>query len=241
MIENRLRNSQLASRSGGALLALGALGYTVAVVTYVVLYGQPDGTGEGGSVTLADRVSHLQERWRLAHALWLVEMAAALLIAIAGLILHDRHPTGRSWLSARVAWSTVGVGAVLLSLMYVFMLGGYPSAVAAFDAEPGLFGVLHGIAAFLFNVGNAVVFLGLAGAFATEAQSVGVLPKAIAAAGVALCLLSAIVAFGMLMGMVALSAAAPLGMVVFLLTTYLGCAIWRQSEPTESAGRKPVA
>jgi hypothetical protein len=234
MIEHPIQNSQLeVSRAGGAVLALGTLCYAVAVVAFVILYGQPDGTGAGGAVTLEDRVSHFQTRWRLAVVLWLVEMVAALLIAIAGFVLHNRLTTSRSWLSPRLAWTTVGVGAMLLLLMYAFMLGGYPSAATVFDAEPGLFAVLNGIATFLFNVGNAVVFLGFAGAFATEATPQGVVAKGLAAFGVAVCLLSTVVAIGMLIGIGTLSAAAPLGLVVFLLTAYLGFAIWRYSERTE--------
>jgi hypothetical protein len=234
MIEHPIHDSQSeVSRAGGAVLALGTLCYAVAVVAYVVLYGQPDGTGAGGVVTLEDRVFHFQARWRLARALWLVEMVAALLIAIAGVVLHNRQSTFRSWLSPRLAWTTVGVGGVLLSLMYAFMLGGYPNAATVFDTEPGLFAVLNGIATFLFNVGNAVVFLGFAGAFATEVAPAGVLPKGLAAAGVAFCLLGSVVALGMLMGIGALSAAAPLGLLVFMLTAYLGFAIWRRGERAE--------
>ncbi len=220
------------SRAGGAMLAAGTLCYAVTVVAYVVLYGQPDGTGAGGAVTLADRVSHLQARWRLAQVLWLVEMVAALLIAIAGFVLHNRQSTARSSLSPGLAWTTVGVGAMLLSLMYAFMLGGYRGAATAYDTEPGLFAALNGIATFLFNVGNAIVFLGFAGAFATEATSTGVVSRGLASAGVAFCLLSALVALGMLMGIGVLSAAAPLGLVVFLLTSYLGFALWRRGKQT---------
>ncbi len=117
--------------------------------------------------------------------------------------------------------------------MYAFMLGGYRSAASVFDAEPGLFAVLNGIATFLFNVGSAVVFLGFAGAFGTEATPGGVLSRRLAVVGVALCLISAAFALGMLVRIGTLSAAAPLGLAVFLLAAYLGFAIWR-SRPTDA-------
>lgn len=221
------------TRSGGALLSLGALGYAVAVVVYVVLYGQPSASDPTSAVSLADRVAHYQEQQSLAHALWLVELVAALLVALAGLVLHHRRADPNSLISPRLAWVTVGVGAVILSFMYAFMLGGYPSAVAAFNDEPGLFGALNGIATFLFNLGNTVVFLGLAGAFAAESRPSRVMSSAVGKVGIVLCLLSAIVAFGMLLGLGALSAAAPLGLVVFLLTGYLGIQIWRQRDRVE--------
>ena len=117
--------------------------------------------------------------------------------------------------------------------------GGYPSAAGAFREEPALFAVISGIATFIFNLGNAVVFVGLAGAFATEATSRGAVPRGIALLGVALCLLSTIVAFGMFIGVVAMSSAAPLGLVVFALAAYLGLAIWRQGEPNPRVRQKP--
>lgn len=221
------------TRSGGALLGLGALAYAVAVVVYVVLYGQPSGSDATLEVRLADRVAHYQERRNLAHALWLVELVAALLVAIAGFVLHQRKASAGSLISPRVSWVTVGVGAIFLSLMYAFMLGGYPSAAAAFNDEPGLFAAVNGVATFLFNLGNTVVFLGLAGAFAAESSSSQVVSTSVGKMGVVVCLLSAVVALGMLLGLNALSAAAPLGLVVFLLTGYFGFQIWRQHDRAE--------
>jgi hypothetical protein len=215
------------TRLGGALLAVGALGYVVAVVVYIVQYGQPTGTDPNGVITLADRVAHYRGRQSIARMLWFVELAAALLISIAGFILQHREVASRSVMAGRAAWTAVGVGAVILSLMYAVMLGGYPSAAARFDDEPGLFAALNGIATLLFNVGNGVVFLGLAGAFAAERGSAGVVSRSLGTAGILLGLLSALTAFGMLMGIGSLSAAAPLGLIAFLLTTYLGFAIWR--------------
>lgn len=225
------RGTSLASRWGGAILALGALAYVVAVSLYVVLYGQPVATGPGGEATLADRVAHLQGRWRLAQTMWFVEMLAAVLIAIAGFVLQHRTTTVRTALPPRVAWTTVGVGAVLLALMYAFMLGGYPDAAAAFGEEPALFAALNGIATFLFNFGTAVVFFGLAGAFAAEIAPQGVVSRPLALAGVAFSLLGTVVALGMLVGVGAMEAAAPVGLVGFLLTAYLGLSIWRKGLP----------
>lgn len=217
------------TRAGGALLAFGALAYAVAVVVYVVLYGQPAPADPEAGVTVAARVAHYQGRHTLAHALWAVELVAALSIAVAGFVLHGRGMrVGSAWLSG-VAWTTVGVGALLLSLMYAVMLGGYPSAAAAFATEPGLFAALNGIATFLFDFGSAVLFLGLAGAFAAESGSPEVLPAGVAKAGAMLSLLSALVAVGMLADVAALSAAAPLGLAMYLLAAYHGFALWRKT------------
>lgn len=156
-------------------------------------------------------------------------MLAALLIAVAGFVLQHRTPPGRTRIPPDFAWATVGVGALLLSLMYPLMLGGYPSVLSAFHEEPALFALINGIATFIFNAGNAVLFIGFAGAFVAETRPAGVVPRGIAFAGAALCLFSSVVAFGMLIGIVAMAAAAPLGLAAFGLNAFLGFAIWRES------------
>jgi hypothetical protein len=205
------------------MLSLGTLAYAVAVVLFVIVYGQPEGTGPSGDATLADRVAHYQRRQAIAHAMWFVETLAAMLIAIAGFVLQHRKPV-RAALSPRVAWATVSVGAVLLALMYPIMLGGYPAAASS--EELALFDALNGIATFLFHVGNVVVGFGLAGAFFTEAAPEGVVPRWLALIGVTLFLISAIAALGLLAGVGALENVAPLALVGFLLAAYLGLSIW---------------
>lgn len=215
------------------MLAAGALAYAVAVILYVVVYGQPEGTGPGGTATLADRVAHLHDHWSLAQAMWFVEGAAAVCIAIAAFGLQHRTSPQRVGLPPQVAWATVGVGALLLAMMYPFMLGGYPDALAVFDETPGLIAVLNSIATFLFHLGNAVLSLGLAGVFITEATAPGVLPRWLALTGAALCLLGTGAAIGLLAGIGSMAAAAPGGVVGFLLTAYLGTAIWRRAGHNE--------
>lgn len=222
-------SSSTASRWGGAFLALGSLTYTIAVVLFVLVYGRPDGTGPDGEATLSDRVAHYQGRQQVAHMMWFVETLAAVLIAVAGFILLHRVPAVKTWLPSRVGWATVGVGAVLLSLMYPFMLGGYPAAAAAASNEGlGLFDALNNIATFLFHIGNAVVFSGFAGAFLSEAAPGGVIARGLALGGMTVCLLGTVTASAMIAGVGAMAFAAPLGFIGFLLAAYLGVAIWRK-------------
>jgi hypothetical protein len=79
--------------------------------------------------------------------MWLVEVLAAVLIAAAAFVLLHHVSAVKTWLPPRVAWALVGVGTMLLSLMYAFMLGGFPAAAAA--SKEGLFDVLNSIATFL--------------------------------------------------------------------------------------------
>lgn len=210
-------------RWGGAALALGALAFVVAIVAFVVVYGQPEGTG--GEVTLADRVAHYLSRQRAARVMWSVETLAAVALAVAAVALLPRRPA-RGRVPARLAWATVGVGALFLTTMYPVMIGGYPAAAAAGDLP--LFDALNRIATFVFDLGNVVVFLGLAGAFVSEAGPGGVVPRGLALTGAAVCALGAVVGLGMLAGVEALAAAAPIALLGFVLAAYLGLSIWRR-------------
>ncbi|HUF29413.1 MAG TPA: hypothetical protein VMM77_02030 [Gemmatimonadaceae bacterium] len=148
-------------------------------------------------------------------------------MAVAAFVLQNRARGGRAWLPSRVAWIAVGVGALVQSLMYAFILGGYPAAAAAYDASPALFAALQGAATFLFYLGNAAVYLGLGGVFLAETSSGGVLPRWVAILGAAACFVVAIFSAGLLAGVGEMMFAAPGALLGFLLTIHLGLSIWK--------------
>ena len=155
-------------RWAGASLAVGAVLYMIAIILFATLYGHPEGTGPGGNVTLVDIAEHTRARWKLSQGLWSMEMAGALLIGLAALILQRGRRTGPSWLPTSVAWSAVAVGASTLTVMYAFTLGSYPPALAAIHEQTALFAALRGGVRSLFHVGMAAMFFGFTGAFIGE-------------------------------------------------------------------------
>jgi hypothetical protein len=215
------------SRWGGAILAIGTIAYTSAVVLYLVVYGQATGTGPGDEVLLADRIAHYQGHQGVAHIVWFVELLAAVLLAVAGLVLRDRAPGHRTSALPRVAWSAVSVGGVLLCMTYPIMLGGYPTASS--EAGVTLFDTLNSIATLQFYVGNVVLGAGFAAALFAEAVPGGVLPKWLALVGSILFIIWTIAAIGLIAGVGAMAAAAPLGLIGFLLTAFFGFSLWRKS------------
>jgi hypothetical protein len=152
-----------ASQWGGGALALGTLTYAFAVIAYVVVYGQPEPSAPGFEPTMANRVAHLQKRWRTAQFLWLIEALAALPISVAGFVLQRRVTSVRTKIPPGFAWTTVGVAGIFLSLMNPVVLCGYRTAAAAFVEQPAVFGTINGIAIFIFNFGNTILFLGVTG------------------------------------------------------------------------------
>jgi hypothetical protein len=226
-------------RWGGAGLALGAVLYMIAIVLFVAVYGQPEGTGPGGRLVLADTAAHMRERWSLVHGLWCTEMMGALLIGLAAFALQRRRPTGFPLLPASVAWIAVGVGASILTVMYAFTLGSYPPALAAFQEQAAVFAALRGGMASLFYIGMAVMFFGLAGAFVAEMSAAKrILPRWVAFVGAAVTVLVTIRWVAMFAGILGglTAASAPLGLVAFLLTGVFGLSILRGAPQDNTPG-----
>jgi hypothetical protein len=225
--KNAVRSLQV--KWGGVVLAVCAGALTVIALLYGLVYGAPPGTGEGGAVTLADRVGHLQDHWRLAATLWRVEVLAWAGLGLAGFVLSRRAPAGPWWLPARASWIAAAMGALTLALMCAVMLGGYPAAAAAFEAVPALFEMLNEVAISLFALGNVVLYLGLGGAFVAEGASDGVLARWVARIGAAACCGMSVLSVLLLMGTLSygeLLLGIPLALLGFALTTYLGGAIY---------------
>jgi hypothetical protein len=223
-------SAETLTRWGGAILSIGAFLYTLAIILYVIVYGQPKRTGPGGEVTVGDSAAHLLAHWRLVKGLWLMEMTAALLIAVAAFALPNRRQTTRSLIPTRVAWLAVGIGATLLAAMYAFILGSYPPALAAFQQDSTVFASLRGGATVLFYAACAITFLGLGAAFFGEtSMATRVIPKWVAFAGAGVTLLATLQAGAMLAGFKELPTAGPSAVVAFALTGWFGMSLSRAS------------
>jgi hypothetical protein len=208
-------------------MCAGAL--TVITLIYGLDYGAPSGTGDGGAVTLADRVGHLQRHWFVAATLWRIEVLAWTGLGLAGFMLSGRAPAGPLWLPTRASWIAVGMGALTLALMCAVMLGGYPAAAAAFEAVPALFEMLNEVVIALFALGNVVLYLGLGGVFIAEGASDGVLARWVGLAGGGVCFVMSGLSVLLLIGTLSfgeLLLGIPLALLGFVLAAYLGGAIY---------------
>lgn len=222
-------------RWGGALLALGAVVFIAAIFLYVPLYGLPEGTGPGGSVTLADTAAHMYSRWDFARWLWGAEMIGALLIGLAASLLRHRQQTGRYWLPALASWTAVAAGALILTVMYALTLGSYPPALAAFQDQPAIFAALRGGMLSTFYIGMAVMFLGMAGAALLEALVTGsVFARWIAFVGGTVFFVSTVRWILMFAGLVE-QLSPLLGLTSFLLMAVFGLSIWK-GDSKEASG-----
>lgn len=215
-------------RWGGALLALTAATFIVTIFLYAVVYGQPEPTGAEGEVTLQDRATHLSDRWWFISKVWIAESIAMMLLTVTGLALLTRAAPTLSWVPVRLAWGAVALGALLQTVMYTFMLGGYPSAIEDTDGSLALYGTLRDSASFLFYLGNAALYLGLAGVFLSEVSPQGVLPKWLGIGVAVVCLLTTFLMVGLIAGVGDMMLAAPGALIGYLAAVYLGLAIWRQ-------------
>jgi hypothetical protein len=192
----------------------------------MLAYGQPESSVVGSDPTIADRLAHYQSHQQVAHAMWSLEVIAVFAIAVSGFALMGRVAPSQGLVPRRLSWATVGVGATFLVAMYPVMLGGYPAAVAT--GELDLFAVVNGVAQLIFLTGNSVIFVGFAAGFAAEGPPNGVLSRPLAIVGQVAFLIALIAGLAMLAGIEFLQMAAPVGLLAFLLASYLGWAIARR-------------
>lgn len=215
------------ARWGGAALALGAVLYITAIILFVPLYGLPEGTGLGGSVTLADTAAHMYARWNFVRWLWFAEMIGALLIGLAASFLRHRRQNGLYFLPAVAGWIAVAVGGFILTVMYAITLGSYPPALAAFQEQPAIFAALRGGMLSAFYIGMAIMFLGLTGAFLAEALAKdGVLAKWLAFVGTTVSLVATVRWIAMFAGLIG-QLSPLLTLTSFLLLAVFGLSIFR--------------
>ena len=211
---------------GGRALAAGSFLFVISIVAYVALYGTAVATGPEGELTLPDRAGHYLRLQQVAHVSWMIEAAAAIAFAVGGLTLMGSSRGGVRWLSARSAWATVAVGGLILVPMYPLMLGGYPLAASADTLT--LFGALNGIATWIFNLGNFILFAGLTAAFIIEGDTGVSISSRMASIGALLSGIASLAALGMLAGIDAMAAAAPVGLIAFIAAGWMGIVIWRR-------------
>jgi hypothetical protein len=215
-------------RWAGVALVVASVALIAMFLMYVVAYGAPVATGADGAVTTGDRAAHVLANWSLVSWIWLVETFVWVTLAVAGFTLQRRARPGSCWLPASVAWVFVGVGSVIQSLMYAFMIGGYPASAAVAADIPALVDSFRGAATFLFGLGNAVFFGGLAGVLLAEAGPGGVIPRRQALVAGAICAFQSVLFVGILVGLLGMMAAGPGGLLAMLALAWLGAAIWRR-------------
>jgi len=114
------------------------------------------------------------------------------------------------------------------------MLSGYPEALRNYETEPGLMAVLNSIAYFVFYVGSATMFLGLATVFALGRESNGGLPSWLSMTAVIICILGFSGMVGSLFGYSKIMKLAPFGVLAYLIASYLGFSIWRMGARIDS-------
>jgi hypothetical protein len=217
--------TELNHRFAGACIALGSAVLVITIGIYMTLIGGAEGTGPQGSVTVIDAARHITARASFLKTYWLIEAAALSLLAISGFVLQSRQrstiiPTG--WF-----WTAFGVGAAVNLLMYGYTLGVYPEAAAAVESHPALLPSARDASYFLFFFANALMMLGLAGAFLGEGLSdQRVLPQWLAYAGAALSTLSFLGAIaGLLVGASVMSVIGPVALLTTLVAAAFGLRI----------------
>ncbi len=223
------------NRTAGALLALSALIWIAMIAIWPLFIGTREGAATGEMAVVLDRATHLVQKQTAFRAIWIVEAAGAIGMAISGFVLMHRRQTRNSL--APLGWAAVGVGATVYIAMYGVMLGTYwPAAQMAAENPAILASAITGAMA-LFFLSNISLNLGFTISFAVEARSANpATPRWLAWIGAAISVLAFLAS---IMGLIApptvsavgaLDAAALVAVAHFVFIAALGFGIARERE-----------
>jgi hypothetical protein len=216
-------------RWAGAGVAISALVLLVTIPLYGAVFGTVPASDPDIGVSTVDRAQHLLENWTPLSLIWVAEVMAYLLMAVASLVLVTELKGGMSWFPRRAAWSSIGVGAVLQVAMYAFMLGGYPQSMLVAESNPALLETMNEAALFLFYTSNATILMGFGAAFGAEATSALTVSRRVGWLGSFVCFGGMLLILGVAGGRISIVAAAPFALVAHGMMIYLGVGLARTS------------
>jgi hypothetical protein len=213
-------------RLGGALFAVSMGLFVVLVPLYLLMFGQPEGTGVAGAVTPRDSAAHLLGNWRFISANWQVESLAVATLLLSALVLAPATWRTNKWITNRLAMALVATGCVCVFPMYMIMLGAYLPAAAVVEETPGVFAAFQGVAALVFGFGTALVMFGLA-ATALVHGTVGTIASWLGRLGAGTGTVAGGLLMGNFLGYDTLMVAGPPGLITYLIGVLIGVNIWR--------------
>lgn len=145
----------MTARRAGNWIAGALILSVVTQIIYMATLGGPSASDPAIGVTQDDRVRYFTERWPEIAAVWMTELAAALAMSTAALIvLVQRVPAPGAWAALLLA----GLANTVQIAMGLAMFR--PAATAGAELEPVLTLVIQGAFFFYFL---AKVLIGLAG------------------------------------------------------------------------------
>lgn len=150
----------ISTRIGGAFLFLAGIAMPIIIVDYVLTMSAMSGTD--GAPTLAERATFAAGVYDHLAVGWHAEVIAMALLGAGSIALADRE--------SRSGWALAAMGVVVAMPMYAVMVGGYGAVLSETEVDLRLFAALDAIAAFCFFIGQGLLHLGLATAFAIEAR-----------------------------------------------------------------------
>ena len=216
-------------RLGAWCFAIGSAVFIATISSYTFAYGTPQGTAPDGSVTIADSARHMLDNAGLIRTIWIVEVLAVVMHAVAGFALASRKASEQTL--APAGWLLLGIGSTAYLAMYPTMLGTYWPAAEAVETVPALLESANEQAVAAFLIANIPINLGFVLIYAAEARlPERVLPRWLAWLGCA----SALVVFIGLVavlathgGMAQVMYVAPLAGLLFIISVIFGLRLAR--------------
>ncbi|MBC2778177.1 hypothetical protein [Parasphingopyxis marina] len=145
----------MTTKGAGTIIAIALIVSIATQIFYMATLGGPQPSDPAAGVTHADVVAYFTERWAEIAAVWMIELAAFALIAIAALVAMTRGAP-MSW-----AWGALALaGAFNLIQLGMGLAMFKPAATGGAELQPVLDIIVSGAFFFYFL---AKALIGLAG------------------------------------------------------------------------------
>jgi hypothetical protein len=163
------------TQRAGNLVAIALIVSIVTQVVYMAILGGPSPSDPAQGVTHADVVRYFTERWTEIGTVWMIELAAFSVLAVAALVALARGA------AAPAAWGALALAGIFNMIQVGFGLSMFQPAATADETLEPVLGVIVSGAFFFYFLAKALIGLAGAGFGLSLFRSVSGPPKAVGA------------------------------------------------------------
>lgn len=138
------------NKTAAALWTIGTIGFFISLLLYVLVYQPAAGSD-------ADKTDQILSQWALVSNIWRAETISAVLIDISTWYF--------SISKKNIFWILVSFAHIIMTTMYAYLLGAYPTAAEFYADAPSLFPLVNNTAIWIFSLSNLLFLIGMAGVY----------------------------------------------------------------------------
>ncbi len=201
-------------KTAAVLWTIGSAGFFISLLLYVLVYQPASGSD-------AVKTDQILSQWTLVSYIWRAETISAILIGISTWYF--------SLAKKNLFWILVSFAHIIMTTMYAYLLGAYPTAAEFYAEAPFLFPLVNNTAIWIFSLSNLLFLIGMAGVYYLDR----LLKRWLALTGTVISVLGLVGMTALFLELVSFGqivAVGPLVTLLYLLNAYLGIEMLRQRD-----------